>query len=53
MGRMQHPAAVAGLLVLSVPLSAQFNNLVTNDDGSVLYFSSSLRMRGAQQFDYP
>ena len=38
--------------MLSVRLSAQFDHLVTNDDGSVLYFSSSLRMRGTQQFEY-
>ena len=50
---MERAAAVAGLLVISIPVYAQFNNLVTNDDGSVLYFSSSLRMRGTQQFDHP
>jgi uncharacterized protein (TIGR03437 family) len=35
-----------------VPLLAQFDNLVTNDDGSVLYFSSTLRMRGTNQFTH-
>src|SRR5437660_2017922 len=47
---MQHTLAALGLLVFSLPSSAQFDHLVTNDSGDVLYFSSSLRMRGAQQF---
>jgi uncharacterized protein (TIGR03437 family) len=42
----------AGFLVFAAPLSAQFDHLVTNDDGDVLYFSSPLRMRGAQQFNH-
>lgn len=50
---VQRAAVLAGLVALSAPLCAQVNNLVTNDDGSVLYFSSSLRMRGAQQFNHP
>ena len=36
--------------VVCCPLLAQFSNLVTNDDGSVLYFSSTLRQRGTEQF---
>src|SRR5688572_26208525 len=36
-----------------VPLLAQSQNLVTNDDGSVLYFSSPLRQRGSAQFAHP
>ncbi len=44
--------AIFALVALSVPLWAQFDHLVTNDDGSVLYFSSSLRMRGTQQLEY-
>lgn len=35
------------------PLLAQFQNLVTNDDGSVLYFSSALRQRGSEQPTHP
>jgi uncharacterized protein (TIGR03437 family) len=38
------------LVVLAVaPLAAQFENLATNDDGSVLYFSTKLRLRGTNQ----
>src|SRR5688572_6231026 len=44
------------LAVLSIiccaPLAAQFDNLVTNDDGSVLYFSSTLRMNGTTQLPH-
>ena len=40
------------LLAFSVRLGAQFDHLVTNDEGTVLYFSSSLRMRGTQQLEY-
>jgi uncharacterized protein (TIGR03437 family) len=36
-------------LIGCAPLLGQFDNLVTNDDGSVLYFSSPLRMRGTRQ----
>ena len=35
-----------------VPLLAQFQNLVTTDDGSVVYFSSALRQRGSEQFTH-
>lgn len=46
---MKTAGLTASFLVVSMPLFAQFDNLVTNDDGSVLYFSSSLKMRGTQQ----
>lgn len=39
-------------LLCCLPLTAQFENLVTNDDGSVLYFSSKLRLRGSGQVDH-
>jgi uncharacterized protein (TIGR03437 family) len=32
--------------------SAQFFNLVTNDDGSILLFSSALKMRGTDQYEW-
>ncbi len=50
--RLPGVAAVAGLVVVCAPVSGQFHNLVTNDDGSVVYFSSSLRMRGTEQLTH-
>ncbi|MCP5118208.1 MAG: hypothetical protein GY953_45925, partial [bacterium] len=32
--------------------SAQFSGLATNDDGSVLYFCSDLRLRGMDQYPH-
>src|SRR5947207_715269 len=51
--RRTRALAAAGFLSLALPLAAQFNHLVTNDRGDVLYFSSALQMRGSQQYDYP
>lgn len=45
-------AAAFLILALTTVASAQFNRLATNGDGSRLYFSSPLRLRGtAQTFD--
>src|SRR5262249_37236570 len=48
---------VAFLFYLAlVAASGQFGevaNLATTDDGSVIYFSSTLRLRGTDQFEHP
>lgn len=40
------------LAVLPGLVAAQFRNLVTTDDGSLLLFSSTLQMQGANQFSW-
>src|ERR1035438_9063985 len=41
------------LFLAAFPLAAQFSNLATDDAGSRVWFSSSLRLRGTQQNLYP
>ena len=44
----------AGYLLVTLPILAQgFRQLATNRDGSVLYFSSPLRMKGTDQYLHP
>jgi hypothetical protein len=51
--RSIRPAAIGAYLsLLCVPMAAQFDHLVTNDDGSVLYLSTALRMRGSEQNEH-
>ncbi|HEU0139798.1 MAG TPA: hypothetical protein VFQ79_08815 [Bryobacteraceae bacterium] len=42
-----------GLFLLVSVSYGQYANLRTTDDGAILYFSSSLAMRGTSQFDHP
>ena len=42
-----------GLFLLVSVSYGQYVNLRTTDDGSILYFSSSLAMRGTSQFHHP
>ena len=41
--------ALLSLFLAAFPLAAQFSNLATDDAGSRVWFSSSLRLRGTQQ----
>ena len=41
------------MLFAGLPLLAQFSDLATTTDGSDLYFSSKLRLRGSNQSDAP
>jgi uncharacterized protein (TIGR03437 family) len=41
--------ALLSLFLAAFPLMAQFSNLATDDAGSRVWFSSSLRLRGTQQ----
>src|SRR5260370_1402202 len=41
--------AFLSLFLAAFPLAAQFSNLATDDTGSRVWFSSSLRLRGTQQ----
>ena len=41
--------ALLSLFLAAFPLAAQFSNLATDDAGSHVWFSSSLRLRGTQQ----
>src|SRR4051812_37607437 len=44
----------AGFLLIALPLLGQgFGRLATNWDGSVLYFSSSARIKGTDQYFHP
>jgi uncharacterized protein (TIGR03437 family) len=44
----------AGYLLVTLPILGQgFRQLATNCDGSILYFSSPLRMKGTDQFLHP
>ncbi len=45
-------ALVAALWTTSVVSGQDFRQLATNLDGSVLYFSSTLRMKGTSQYSY-
>src|SRR5713226_5315483 len=40
---------ICSILVFVIPVSAQFSELVTTDDGSQLYFISPLRLDGSDQ----
>jgi hypothetical protein len=57
MQRGKHCAGVRKLLpslaFLVLPIFAQYTGLVTTEDGSQLYFSSSLRLRGTTEVDVP
>jgi hypothetical protein len=47
-------AAILLLFVgASLPILAQFSGLTTTTDGSQLYFSSPLRLRGSNEPDSP
>src|SRR6476660_1135777 len=41
------------LLLMPVLATAQFQDLATTDDGAQLYFSSSLRQKGTDQYSSP
>ena len=44
----------AAFLLIALPLLGQgFGKLATNRDGSILYFSSSARMKGTDQYLHP
>jgi uncharacterized protein (TIGR03437 family) len=50
-------ATARSFLIVSAILArcalCQFSDLATNDDGSQLYFSSAMRLRGSQENTYP
>jgi uncharacterized protein (TIGR03437 family) len=47
-----HPI-IFGLLLVATAFGQAFQQLATNGDGSVLYFSCSLRLKGTDQYPYP